>query len=60
MKGRAEPASGHKCMGAKLSVRVTCECGWESPNYGGKGARAFAYAEWRAHVADVHKKAGTR
>lgn len=41
---------GHKCGGARISVNVSCECGWRSSDWSGKGARASAYSEWRAHV----------
>jgi hypothetical protein len=39
--------SGHKCLGAKLCVEVSCECGWISCPHSGENARGAAYSEWR-------------
>lgn len=52
-----EPMKGHKCLGARRAVEVACECGWVSLPFSGEGARSEAYADWRAHVRDKHKKA---
>lgn len=42
----------HKCRPPKVAVTVACQCGWQSTEWVGKGARANAYGEWRAHVAN--------
>lgn len=51
-----EPLKGHKCLGARRAVEVSCECGWVSLPFSGEGARAEAYADWRAHVKAKHEK----
>lgn len=33
----------------RVGVECLCSCGWRSCVYYGKGAKAFASTEWRAH-----------
>jgi hypothetical protein len=50
MATRKKPVEGHKCSGVRYMAQVSCECGWESSVYSGKGARGQCYAEWHMHV----------
>jgi hypothetical protein len=50
--------SGHRVR-VSYRVVVQCECEWESATYCGKGARAFAYEEWRQHI-DACKAKGAK
>lgn len=46
---------GHKCRPAQMQVTVSCECGWKSAAWSGKGARASAYDDWRQHIKECSK-----
>lgn len=54
---KAKPFPGHRCKGATMSVRVSCECGWSSAHWSGSGARRSAYGEFRWHIEQQHKAA---
>lgn len=45
-----KPTPGHKFQGAQMGFASSCECGWHSPTFFGKGARAEAVSDWRSHV----------
>lgn len=47
----SSPEPGHKLDWISYRVVISCECGWNSGTYCGKGARAFAFQEWRQHVS---------
>lgn len=51
---RLLPIEGHKCRGARMSIEVSCECGWTSHPHSGGRARSLAFAEWRTHVRRKH------
>lgn len=40
---------GHKLGFTAFAVSVSCECGWQSNIWYGKGARRNALSEWRSH-----------
>lgn len=56
--GATKPLAGHKRERVSYGVDVTCECGWRSGTYFGKGASSFAHQEWRMHI-DAHRRANT-
>ena len=49
MTASPRPTPGHKLTSYVYSVTVTCECGWRSCGWSGKGARGSALAEWKSH-----------
>lgn len=53
--GKTRPTPSHKHLGPVVKVSVRCECGWESANHMGKGARGQALAEWKMHI-DTRKR----
>lgn len=55
---KIKPMAGHKRDSVSFGVGVTCECGWRSNTYFGKGAAAEAHGEWHMHV-DAHRRAAT-
>lgn len=57
MATKSKPVPGHKRARVTFSVSVTCECGWRSGNWSGKGARTQAHNEWRWHVDECVKTA---
>jgi hypothetical protein len=57
----AKTTKGHKCLGARISYHVSCECGWASMDFDAScfpNPRAEAYKAWREHVATVHSTEG--
>lgn len=41
---------GHKFDGCRYLVQTKCQCGWQSAQWIGKGARQNAYSEWHMHL----------
>ena len=52
------PESGHKFTGAQMGFKSSCECGWSSAVWFGKGSRASAIGEWHSHVSKCAKLRG--
>lgn len=53
---RSKPTPGHKFQGSQMGFTSSCECGWTSATFFGKGARSEAVSDWQSHVAR-HKSA---
>jgi hypothetical protein len=49
-KPKARKIPGHKRASVSYGVSVTCECGWRSATFYGKGANREAHTDWRIHV----------
>jgi hypothetical protein len=49
---RSKPVEGHKFGGIQVWINASCECGWKGDEFRmEKGARTYAYRQWREHVA---------
>lgn len=49
MAGR-KTVAGHRFGGMNFGVSASCECGWRSAMWFGKGARTAACDEWNEHI----------
>ena len=46
---KEKPLKGHKLASFSFGVSVSCECGWRSGTWFGKGGRGSALGEWYSH-----------
>ncbi len=47
---KVKPVQGHKRSHMSFGVSVSCQCGWTSVTFYGKGARSEANGEWQSHA----------
>ncbi len=55
MANRSKPTPNHKFGGVSIGAQTSCECGWRSAVWFGKGAQHNARTEWHIHI-DNHKR----
>ena len=58
-RARSKPVAGHKFGGVSFCFQTSCECGWRSATWIGKGGQASAIAEWHQHL-ERHKREAER